>query len=324
MAGGVILARCSKSNTRGQFLDNRKSVPPFAALKAFEAFGRLGGIRKAAQALAVDHAVVSRHLRALEAWVATPLIDRSSNASWLTADGAAYHAKISAALADIAMATESLFKRDEQQLQIWCVPGFAYHWLNKRLKDFRRQHPEIDLELRPTDHNPDFASNEADGDIRFIRADAPLRLPKTIRFMEVARPELYPVASPSCAAELEGRLQTITDLANAPLLHEEDQEEWRMWLAGQGVEVSGRLPGPRLWHAHLALDAARDGQGIALTNDYLASDDLAAGRLVKIRPALDELKSLDGGAYTFLAREDRWTSPAIVSFRHWLRKVLSQ
>lgn len=221
------------------------------------------------------------------------------------------------------MATESLFKRDEQQLQIWCVPGFAYHWLNKRLKDFRRQHPEIDLELRPTDHNPDFASNEADGDIRYIRADMPTRLPKTIHCMEVARPELYPVASPACVAELAGRIRTADDLAAAPLLHEEDQGEWRMWLTGQGVEVGARLPGPRLWHAHLVLDAARDGQGIALTNDYLASDDLANGRLVKIQPEVGEFRKLDGGAYHFLAREDRWTSPAIVSFRHWLRKVLA-
>ena len=268
--------------------------------------------------------MISRHLRSLEAWVATPLIDRSSNASWLTADGAVYHAKISAALADIAMATESLFKRDEQQLQIWCVPGFAYHWLSKRLKDFRRQHPEIDLELRPTDYNPDFARNEADGDIRFIRADISARLPKTIRYMEVARPELYPVASPDCAAELAGRLQTAADLAHAPLLHEEDQEEWRMWLTGQGVEVGARLPGPRLWHAHLTLDAARDGQGIALTNDYLAGDDLANGRLVKIRPAAGAFERLDGGAYNFLAREDRWASPAIVSFRRWLRKVVAE
>ncbi len=42
--------------------------PSFGSLKAFELIGRLGGIRKAAIALGVDHAAVSRHLKSLEEW----------------------------------------------------------------------------------------------------------------------------------------------------------------------------------------------------------------------------------------------------------------
>jgi len=42
-----------------------KALPPFAALRAFEAVGREGGIRKAAASLGIDHAVISRHIRQL-------------------------------------------------------------------------------------------------------------------------------------------------------------------------------------------------------------------------------------------------------------------
>src|SRR6185369_1644971 len=45
-----------------------KTLPPLARLRAFEAVGRLSGIRKAAQELCVDHAVICRHLRSLEEW----------------------------------------------------------------------------------------------------------------------------------------------------------------------------------------------------------------------------------------------------------------
>jgi len=51
----------------------RRGIPPFASLKAFESVGRAGGVRKAALELGIDHAVVSRHLRALEAWLGQPL-----------------------------------------------------------------------------------------------------------------------------------------------------------------------------------------------------------------------------------------------------------
>ena len=41
------------------------------------------------------------------------------------------------------------------------------------------------------------------------------------------------------------------------------------------------LRGPRLWHAHLAIEAARLGQGIALANRFLVEEDLTADRLVE-------------------------------------------
>ncbi len=78
--------------------DERKLLPAFQTLRAFEAVGRLSGIRRAAQDLQLDHAVVSRHLRTLEEWAGTPLIARQNGRSVLTDEGVRYHARISAAL----------------------------------------------------------------------------------------------------------------------------------------------------------------------------------------------------------------------------------
>ena len=55
---------------------DRKALPPFATLRAFEAVGTLRGIRRAAQALKLDHAVVSRHIRSLEEWAGVRLVER--------------------------------------------------------------------------------------------------------------------------------------------------------------------------------------------------------------------------------------------------------
>ncbi len=71
---------------------------PFETLRAFDAIARLGGVRKAAQYLCRDHAVVSRHLRAIEDWTGTKLIQRTPAGSVLTEDGLRYHRDIASAL----------------------------------------------------------------------------------------------------------------------------------------------------------------------------------------------------------------------------------
>src|SRR3546814_7654429 len=79
--------------------------------------------------------------------------------------------------------------------------------------------------------------------------------------MEIARPIVVPVASARLAADLPP-VRTAADVMNLPLLHEDNDQEWRHWFLAQGVSPPERLPGTRLWHAHLALAAARSGHGV--------------------------------------------------------------
>ena len=128
-------------------LPSRKALPPFEALRAFDAVARLGGVRKAAQYLCRDHAVVSRHLRAIEDWTGTKLIQRTPGGAVLTEDGMRYHKQVASAIDMIAGATIDLMKRgDDHRLHIRCMPGFALHWLSARLGDRvgPRRQPEAD------------------------------------------------------------------------------------------------------------------------------------------------------------------------------------
>jgi DNA-binding transcriptional LysR family regulator len=101
------------SDAAAQLL-SRRALPPFETLRAFDAIARLGGVRKAAQYLCRDHAVVSRHLRAIEDWTGTKLIQRTPAGSVLTEDGVRYHRDIASALDLIARATVDLIKRGSQ------------------------------------------------------------------------------------------------------------------------------------------------------------------------------------------------------------------
>ncbi len=297
-------------------------LPPIAALRAFEAVGRLGGIRRAAKELSLDHAVVSRHIRSLESWVGTPLVVRHGTGNTLTSDGEAYHAEIYEALKLISTATGKLIKGDGPlKLRIWCIPGFASLWLTGHLNGFMRDNPEIAVDFRPADALPDFRSMDVDGDIRYLRRWEESSLPRSVHTFEFARPNVFPVASPELLAKLPP-INSAADLLTAPLLHEDNDLEWVHWFRLQDVDPGeAPLAGSRLWHAHLTINAARHGNGIALANRMLLGDEFGTDGLVEVQPASGQFAPVQFGGYTFLAREDQWNAPAVVRFRRWLRKA---
>src|SRR6266567_1101797 len=92
--------------------------------------------------------------------------------------------------------------------------------------------------------------------------------------------ELFPVCSPKL---LDGRnrLRTPSDLGRFTLLHVSERQGWRQWLDFAGVNGVDPSRGPVLNQASMAIDAAVNGQGIALARTALASCDLISGRLVR-------------------------------------------
>lgn len=85
--------------------------------------------------------------------------------------------------------------------------------------------------------------------------------------------------STSCAGPIE--VLHPSDFLDLPLLHEASTLYWQHWLEYSGVADFPILRGPRLWHAHLTIEAARLGQGVALANTLLVEQDLATGTLVE-------------------------------------------
>jgi LysR family glycine cleavage system transcriptional activator len=303
--------------------DDRKALPAFATLRAFEAVGTLRGIRRAAQALHLDHAVVSRHVRSLEEWAGVRLVERVRGNITLTEHGVRFHGKIAAALLAISDATaELLNSAHEQRLHIWCVPGFASQWLTGRLATFQAANPGVEIELHPTDHSPDFNRYEADIDIRYIPGAELVSAAFVrggVRKFELARPPVYAVTSAKYACTL-GTVASANELVGASLLHEENDSQCRAWFAAQGVDIAGTIRGPRMWHADVAIEAARRGQGIALANPFLLGDDFETGRLINVLPNAADVTL---GAYVLAARADSWHSPCVARFRRWIRDVIS-
>lgn len=318
-AAGAQTEQPVNAGRAGLTAEQRHALPPFGALCAFEAVGTYGGIRRAAVALSRDHAAVSRHLRALETWAGVPLVQRDGGQ--LTAEGAKFHARIAAAMKEIAGASFELTHRgDDGRLRLWCVPGIAVQWLAPRLGIFASAYPDIDLELQPTDAAPNFSTHEADAALRYV-IDAGLRklADPELTSVQIARPATLAVASPKFIAKLKRPITQPEDLLDTPLLHEASFDQWRRWFAAHGIDAGTRLSGPRLWHGHLTVAAARRGQGVALSNVFLIGDELRSGALVEVAGG----KSVHLGSYIFTARSDRWRDRSIRCFRRWLEQSVA-
>ena len=305
--------------------DPTPTLPSFAALRAFAMVGRSGGIRKAAEALGISHAIVSRHMAGMEENLGVLLLNRRTGQ--LTAAGRDYHGRVAAAIADLESATKAARGHRAAPLTIWCSPGFSVHWLARRLPDFAgrpqgaRERRVIDL--RSADSAPDFDANEVDGDIRYV-PDSDPPPPSGVRTLELARVPIFPVAAPDLLARLRKPIATVADLLNMPLIEESAPVEWPGWLAAQGGDVAA-LPPPvaRYGQAHLALAAARAGQGAALSNHFLAQEDLASGRLVRLVPQDQPLVPVTLGTYVFRCGRARWSEPMVSRFRQWLETAIA-
>ncbi|GGZ97850.1 glycine cleavage system transcriptional activator [Arenicella chitinivorans] len=304
-------------------IPSRKSIPPFESLRAFDAVARLGGIRKAAHALLRNHAVVSRHLKAVEEWTGCALIDRTPGGVVLTEEGQIYHLQITQALDLISESTIALMKRcSDDSLQVWCMSGFALHWMARHLRAFENANPGVHLELRSTGEEPDFSRHEADVNIRLYRAnEKSSSLPPGMKSQRIAKPHIIPVASPEFLADC-GDIRVPEDLLKHQLLREDSFGNWQHWFQENDVDDVDELDGVKLWDGHMTLAAARHGRGIALTNNLIAVNDIASGRLVEIGADNDLFKPVSLGSYHFIARADRWDVPSISRFRNWLVSTL--
>ncbi|MDF2812831.1 MAG: putative transcriptional regulatory protein LysR family [Microvirga sp.] len=290
-------------------------LPPLVALRAFDAVGRRQSIRAAGDELAVSHTVVSRHLRNLEDWLGVKLVEARGRGLVLTAEGARYHAQIGRALEAIARATADLRPTARRTLAIWCFPGLANRRLLAHLPGLEARLPDWEIVLHPTLARCDLARGEADAEIVYLDN---VENTDRLRAELLARPRVFPVASPTFMARYAG-VETIRDLLRLPLIHEDSTDQWDRWLSLAGVDTPPTLSGPRLWHAHLAIEAARLGQGVALANEMLVEEDLRTGALIEVVPS-----DLRLCGYYLVAAASRWEEPTMVVLRDWLRGLAPQ
>ena len=177
-----------------------------------------------------------------------------------------------------------------------------------RLGHFADAHPGIDLRVSATLHHVDFAREEVDLAVRHGEGSWP-----GLDTVRLSAEQLFAVCSPKLISGRR-RLNKPADILNFPLLHLDSRADWTNWLQAAGLDGADVMHGPVLNRASMVIDAAINGQGIALARTTLAAWDIINGRLV--RPFSESLRL--SKTYWIVCPKATATVPKIVTFRDWL------
>lgn len=299
-------------------------VPGLGALRGFEAAARHMSFTKAATEIGVTPAAVSHLVHELEDQLGVKLFARSSRTVRLTAAGEILRVAAAEAIEGVGRAVARLREMDGRaRLTVTVSAAFASKWLVPRLDRFLLQHPETDVRIEVSSRLVDFAREGVDIGIRFGKGDYP-----GLRADRLFDETIFPVCSPKL---LKGArpLREPRDLRRHTLVHVDWESQgqtwpdWKMWLLAAGVEKqAGAARGIHFSQTALAIQAAIDGQGVALGDSTLVADDLANGRLV--RPFDLSLKGPSQFAYYVVCPESSAGQPLVKAFREWVLAEAAQ
>jgi len=256
----------------------------------------------------VTHGAVSRSIRHLEKYLGVQLFVRATRAVRLTPPGAAYAAEVRQGLERLAAATLALNGQHSSVLNVSTLDAFASKWLVPRLFMFRQGHGDIDVRLSTSEKLADFISDGIEIAIRYGRGQYP-----GVHTELLMQEDLSPVCSPRL---LQGPhpLKTPADLKFHTLIHDEFPIDWAMWLRMASVKGVDPHKGPSFYSSEHVVQAAVQGEGVALGRSSLVDDDIAAGRLV--RPF--EIRLSAGLAYYLVYPQGALKRPKVRNFRDWI------
>ncbi|GGG31168.1 LysR family transcriptional regulator [Caldovatus sediminis] len=289
----------------------RRQLPPLAALRVFEAAGRRGGFTAAAEELGVTPSAVSHAVRTLEDHLGLPLFRRDPRGLALTPAGEALLAEASRAFDALAGTVGRLVAaRHEAGLRISVAPTFAARWLLPRLPALRRRHPALAISITTEQDWVDLGDGRRDLAIRMAREPS-----GPGEWHRLVQERLVPVAAPAFAG-----LSLEAALARLPAIHLTTvSEDWAAWASRTGMAAPpDPRRGLRFDTAHMGLEAAAQGLGVALGRLPACAADLGARRVVALGPAV-----ASGTAYWLVTRPGLLRQRDGRLLAAWLREELA-
>jgi LysR family glycine cleavage system transcriptional activator len=295
----------------------KRRLPGLTAFRTFEAAARHRNFSRAAHELGVTPAAVSYLVRDLETQLKVQLFTRSGRGVGLTTAGEILRDSAAKALDDIERAIDRVRTLEERsRINVTTTPSFAMKWLVPRLNRFLTKFPDIDVRIDMSRQTADFAQGELDLAIRFGTGRHPGLLVDRL-----LTDSLVPVCSPQFLKGARA-LRQPRDLLQMPLIQSDFQAygeiwpTWQMWFDLAGVKGTEPKPGLRFNQSVLAIQAAIDGQGVALADTSLVEFDLAAGRLVN--PFDIPIQTPMKLAYWIVMPQQHVERPIVEAFRQWL------
>lgn len=288
---------------------------PFRAITAFHAAARTGSMQQAAEILGVTPSAVSQQIQIIETHIGVRLFSRKGRKSVLTEAGERYYEMIRDEVDRITAATERMRGLNSYTaLNVRIAPTFATKWVMPRLDQFLELHPDIELRLDATNEPPDFARENIDLEIR--HGAGPWR---GLHVECLAVEPMEVLCSPDYAAA--GSLRPA-DLEGHRLIHSvKNVVQWSDWFQHQGHPMPSQPRRVLFDRAHMSIDLAVNGHGLALESCLTASAEIASGHLVR---AISGTSPITQKSLWLVCPQSHLNRRKVRRFCDWLRSTLTE
>lgn len=282
----------------------KKETAVLRGLQYFEAVNRHASLKLAAQDLGVTESAVSHQMRRFSALIGRQLLAKSGRGIVLTATGQELAAKLSVAFAGVESLVKELAGKGPDTLQLAVCSSFGPGWLIERLEEFYDAHPEIDLQLKLYAQDPLISGEMADA---FVTAN-----PVRPDYVSVRLKDEMLIAVHKPSAKRGRRHRLITTWLDKGRIG----EEWVDYCKAAGLKLAELQEGTfrQCTHYLLALEMAKNGQGIALIPDFLAAREIASGSVAAFDRRLFPSKRV----YRLCYRKTRAHEAQLIALRDWL------
>lgn len=293
------------------------AFPPLHGFKVFECVARLGSLAAASVELHVTTGAVSQQLKVLQSSLGVELFEKRGRQLVLTEAGRTLQQRVARAIGELQEAVQELHAAYPVaapiELTLSMPPVEGVTWLATPLLRFLADNHAIQLKLITAS-----GFNQVDwrkADVAVVYGTPPWpgfwwRLLHGIRMTPVCSPQF--LRGPQA-------IRCVDDLARHRLLHEDAGEQWQQWLTEAGSSQRGASD---LYFEDfgLLLQGARDGFGIALSDELVSARDLDEGRLVQPLP----LSVAAIHNYYCVCAEGKRERPEIRFFIDWLLATSKQ
>jgi LysR family transcriptional regulator, glycine cleavage system transcriptional activator len=263
--------------------NKRYRLPQIAFFQGFEAAARNLSFTKAAEELFLTQSAVSRQIKALEDQLGVALFERRPRSLILTEAGQTLYRVTTDALDRLQNAIDQLGSVSRtRQLSVTTTTGFASLWLIPRLPRFTNLYPGIDVRISATTDMLNLERSLVDLAIRYC---PPETVPEgTIRLFGE---EILPVCSPALLRDRSRPpLKRPQQLKDHTLLHFDypgavkSFMDWGTWLSALGLGDLNPVRALQFSQYEQMIQAAINGQGVALGRHPLVNDLIRSGALV--------------------------------------------
>lgn len=289
-----------------------RCLPPLNSLKSFEAAGRLLSFTRAAEELNVTQAAISHQIKLIEEFLGVTLFERHPRKLALTEQGRILLPEVMAAFDNMTTAIKAVRQETSDNiLRVRLAPSLASKWLAPKLKYFNSQYPEIDLCLYHAHTIVDFEREQIDIAVSYGKGNSSDVIAEPLLSLDY-----FPVCTPSFMHN-DKPLTDINNIRYYNLLHDASYKCWVDWLKLAGVDGINAYKGMINDNTNVLIQAAVDGQGIALGSMIFVEDHLKSGRLIK--PF--DITLSNNFTYFILYPPEHLKNPAVKAFKDWLHSL---